>query len=70
MTYTSKTTGSVRKLVGFECPNCGDVKEDFEGEVVLCWKCETDPLLIYPRMTPIFSPKSNQQRVYIRDERK
>ena len=56
--YTTKTTGKVRKLVDFECPNCFDTGEFFENERPVCWTCVADRPDLTVRMRPVFSPKT------------
>lgn len=66
--YTTKTTGKVRKLVDFECPNCGNKEEFFEIEQPWCACCELEDGTP-PTMRPVFTTKNNAQRAYVRDER-
>ena len=57
------------KLIDFECPECGSVKEGFEYDYITCDKCRyVVPDFVYTytmkgiRMFPIFSPNRNAQR--------
>lgn len=65
------------KLIDYECLNCGHTEEGFEGDNLTCPECpyrdsttSIEHLAEKYKMRPIFSQKNNQQRVYIRDERK
>lgn len=77
--YTTKTTGKVRRLVDFECPNCGYIENDrFEDEEIFCHICarfhekKDNGIQIWwsAQMIAKFSPKNNAQRAYVRDERR
>ena len=52
------------KLIDYQCPACGAVKEGFEGDHKHCKECSkiTDMGFIIYEMQPIFSPKRNAQR--------
>lgn len=65
------------KLVNYKCPTCGLVKEDFEGEDVMCDDAHNFPANIQfagtrivsagTNMEKIFSPKNNSQRAKVND---
>lgn len=57
------------KMINFQCPGCGAVKEDFEGDACLCFECEDEwSPYIYTLMQPIFSPKNNKHRWRFKDK--
>lgn len=60
------------KMVDYECPKCGHVAEDFEGEAVQCCRCESNEEIVLevtaPNMEQIFSPKNNSQRARVNDK--
>jgi hypothetical protein len=60
---TQKEGNEMPKLIDYQCPACGAIKEGFEGEKNYCSICaRIDVYGILVVMRPIFSPKRNGQR--------